>query len=138
MRIPSAASLSRVKSEVITALGFTPRTLMKVRSTMAARAIGVMTRARQSCDRRGIAGEGHRDRGDGAGGNDQEQGPRIEERGKGTEGIAEVDVPAARLRSSAAELGVDEGAKHGHASTQQPRGDGEAGSAGPLCHDRAG
>ena len=43
MRIPSAASLSRVKREVITELGFTPRTLMKVSSTMAASAIGVMT-----------------------------------------------------------------------------------------------
>ena len=64
-----------------------------------------MIERRASPSQRGaVAGEGDGDRGHGAGGDDQQQRPGVEERRQGAEGLAQIDVAAAGLRAPLAEL----------------------------------
>jgi hypothetical protein len=51
-----------------------------------------------------VVGEGDRDRRDGAGGDDQQQRPAVEEGREGAPGFPEVDVAAARARPVPAQL----------------------------------
>ena len=67
-----------------------------------------------------VLGEGHRDSRDGAGLDDQEQRPAVEEARQRAVGLAQVDVLAARVGDHARQLAVAHGRGHGDERGDEP------------------
>ncbi len=80
--------------------------------------------------------EGHADGGDGAGLDDQEERPAVEESPERAEGFAQVDVLAAGVRHHGGEFAVGERAGDGHESGDQPGGDQQRGRVGQRARFR--
>ena len=77
-------------------------------------------------------GEGDCDRGDGAGLDDREQGPPVEEAGERRESLAQEHVLATRIGHHRGELRVRQRAGDGHRAGHQPHH--QQGAGPPLAH----
>ena len=78
--------------------------------------------------------EGDADRGDGAGLNDKEERPAVEEAAERAEGLAEIDVLTAGLGHHGRQFAVAERADEGHQRRNQPGGNEKCGRADGATH----
>ena len=75
---------------------------------------------REPGERERVIGEGDGHGGDGAGGDDEEQRPAVQERGQRPPGLSQVYVAAAGARAPLAELAVAEGADEARSRRRAP------------------